>query len=242
MPILQRLYSLLRRVTALETNGVAWTRKPAVDYIDFETQSVEPAFVTGRAWGANGALNVCTDIAGSIIQVGEELQCKVVNKSGVKLLNGTPVYVSGAQGNRPKVGLPINTDDSTFICIGLVTADIEINQEGRVVVEGICRDMDTEAYMVGDLVYVGSTLGKLTNVRPEGTSYYCAIGLVLVAHKNFGQVIVHVRRTERLGGTTTKRPTNPRIGWIYFDTSLGVNGKPIWWTGTVWVDATGTTV
>jgi len=229
----------MRRVTALELSGVPWSRTPQVDYVDFATQSAEPAFVTGRVWGRNGVINVCTDIAGSIIQVGEELQCTVVNKSGVKLLNGTPVYVSGAQGNRPKVGLPINTDDATFICIGLVTADIEINAEGRVVVEGICHDMDTQAFTVGDLVYVGSTLGGLTNVRPEGTSYYCAIGLVLVAHQNKGEVMVHVRRTERLGGTTANRTTNPRIGWIYFDTTLG---KPIWWNGTAWIDATGASV
>lgn len=130
MPILQRLYSLLRRVTALETNGVAWTRKPAVDYIDFETQSVEPAFVTGRAWGANGALNVCTDIAGSIIQVGEELQCKVVNKSGVKLLNGTPVYVSGAQGNRPKVGSPSTRTTRPLSASGLLPQTLRLTKKG----------------------------------------------------------------------------------------------------------------
>lgn len=40
-------------------------------------------------------------------------------------------------------------------------------------------------------------------------------------------------------GTTSNRPTTVNIGYSYFDTTLG---KPIWWKGTVWVDATGTTV
>ncbi len=41
-------------------------------------------------------------------------------------------------------------------------------------------------------------------------------------------------------GTTTGRPTQGRyVGKPYFDTSLN---KPIWWNGTAWVDATGTTV
>lgn len=40
-------------------------------------------------------------------------------------------------------------------------------------------------------------------------------------------------------GTTANRPTTVNIGYSYFDTTLG---KPIWWKGTVWVDATGTTV
>ena len=37
-------------------------------------------------------------------------------------------------------------------------------------------------------------------------------------------------------GASNKRPINPDIGFQYFDTTLN---KPIWWTGTKWVDATG---
>lgn len=35
------------------------------------------------------------------------------------------------------------------------------------------------------------------------------------------------------------RPTNPTIGYQFFDTTIG---KPIWYNGASWVDATGTTV
>ncbi|WP_063285576.1 hypothetical protein [Secundilactobacillus collinoides] len=40
-------------------------------------------------------------------------------------------------------------------------------------------------------------------------------------------------------GATTDRPTGQVTGYQYFDTTLN---KPIWYTGTAWVDATGTTV
>lgn len=42
-------------------------------------------------------------------------------------------------------------------------------------------------------------------------------------------------------GTTTQRPTlvADDAGYQYFDTTLG---KPIWWKGTAWVDATGADV
>ena len=41
-------------------------------------------------------------------------------------------------------------------------------------------------------------------------------------------------------GTTANRPTlDLQIGQIYFDTTLG---RPIWYDGTNWVDADGTTV
>jgi len=41
-------------------------------------------------------------------------------------------------------------------------------------------------------------------------------------------------------GTTANRPTqNLQIGQFYFDTTLGY---PIWYNGTVWKNASGTTV
>lgn len=41
-------------------------------------------------------------------------------------------------------------------------------------------------------------------------------------------------------GSTLERPTsNIMVGKLYFDTTLG---KPIWYNGTNWVDATGTQV
>jgi hypothetical protein len=46
-------------------------------------------------------------------------------------------------------------------------------------------------------------------------------------------------------GTTAQRLsglTASDAGLSYLDTTLNANGKPIWWNGTAWVDATGATV
>lgn len=47
-----------------------------------------------------------------------------------------------------------------------------------------------------------------------------------------------------LKGNTASRPTltAAHVGAMHFDTTLDADGKPIWWTGTAWVDATGATV
>lgn len=37
-------------------------------------------------------------------------------------------------------------------------------------------------------------------------------------------------------GTTAERPFSPSVGHMHFDTTLG---KPVWWKGPTWVDATG---
>jgi hypothetical protein len=46
-------------------------------------------------------------------------------------------------------------------------------------------------------------------------------------------------RTVIESGATGSRPASPVTGETYFDTTLG---KPIWWSGSQWVDATGTGV
>jgi len=48
-----------------------------------------------------------------------------------------------------------------------------------------------------------------------------------------------VYETNKISGTTADRPSVTEIGFQYFDTDLG---KPIYWNGSGWVDATGTAV
>lgn len=46
------------------------------------------------------------------------------------------------------------------------------------------------------------------------------------------------RRYVTLNGATSGRPRGSVLGQSYFDTSIG---KPVWWDGTRFVDATGST-
>ena len=43
-------------------------------------------------------------------------------------------------------------------------------------------------------------------------------------------------------GNTSARPTSPFVGLLFFDTSLSAAGTPIWYTGSDWVNASGTIV
>ena len=45
------------------------------------------------------------------------------------------------------------------------------------------------------------------------------------------------RKYVTLNGATASRPSSSVLGQIYFDTTLG---KPVWWDGSKFVDATGT--
>lgn len=44
---------------------------------------------------------------------------------------------------------------------------------------------------------------------------------------------------DTMSGTTAQRPVAPVTAQRFYDTTIG---KPIWWNGTVWKDAAGTTV
>lgn len=46
-------------------------------------------------------------------------------------------------------------------------------------------------------------------------------------------------KTVRAGGITSNRPESPSTFATYFDTTIG---KPIWYDGVKWVDATGAEV
>jgi hypothetical protein len=67
---------------------------------------------------------------------------------------------------------------------------------------------------------------------------------IFVYDKNLGwQLLASQPRI----GTTSSRPSTTGIaasslGMPYFDTTLSANGKPIWFNGSVWVDATGASV
>lgn len=44
------------------------------------------------------------------------------------------------------------------------------------------------------------------------------------------------RKFVTLNGATASRPTGSILGQYFFDTTIG---KPVWWSGSTWVDATG---
>lgn len=71
---------------------------------------------------------------------------------------------------------------------------------------------------------------------------YIAQQSLLTAMTSYG-LITNSTTAPTTKGTTASRPsTDLYAGLVYFDTTLAAAGKPVWWTGTQWVDATGTVV
>lgn len=127
------------------------------------------------------------------VQVGQEQILRVVNKTGSTILNGKVVYINGAQGNRPTVQLadkdsPI-TADST---IGITTHDLDNNEQGYITVFGSVRDLDTNAFSEGDILYLGDD-GNITNIAPVFPAHIIQVGHVTVAHSVKGAILCDIK-------------------------------------------------
>jgi hypothetical protein len=92
-----------------------------------------------------------------------------------------------------------------------------------------------EKYALGDYV---------RNSAPAAGSYQGWVCQTTAIWLGVGQLCANK-------GTTAARPTKTTLGvptdagfagYLYLDTTLDADGKPIWWSGTAWVDATGAVV
>lgn len=86
-----------------------------------------------------------------------------------------------------------------------------------------------------------SDVSALSSVTIQNAGNFPA-GTLLFLPTDAVNNTVPVTHDLTLKGVTSARPANPTPGQQYFDTTLDADGKPIWWTGTDWVDATGAVV
>ena len=158
-------------------------------------------------------LAVKTDIIGTTLQVGQEMFVRVQNKTSSSILNGSAVYINGAQGNRPTIALSIATDSSSINVIGLATDDIAVDAYGYITTKGIVRDLDTHSYTVGDRLYLSTAVsGGLQNTKPTGMAAVVEIATVLRAHPTLGMVLVNLQPPQRLADLYDVGNDGPTLG------------------------------
>lgn len=160
--------------------------------LNFGVAAVEPTTEGSLFWDwTDHTLALKPDIANCTLQVGQENWIRVVNKTGSTLTDGTIVFVNGAQGNRPTIS-PADADlVSSDKVVGVVTADILNNAEGYVTISGIVRGQDTSSFSTGDELWLSSTPGVITNVKPAPPKHAVRIGYALNS-TNSGSILVAI--------------------------------------------------
>lgn len=188
------------KVTPTSTDSKKIITAPS---LQINTTAIEISEVGKLKWNdTDGTLDLGLKGGNVTLQLGQEQLVRVVNKVGANLLESQykAVRITGAQGQRLKVGLAQATNDLLSAeTIGLVTENIDNNQEGFITTSGLIRSINTtgslqgETWTDGDVLYLSpTTAGNVTNVKPTAPSHLVIIGYVVHAHANNGSIFVKV--------------------------------------------------
>lgn len=178
----------MSRIRKSYAPGVEPSTTGPLDALQFRTDATVPTTGEGTIYWdqADHTLAMKTEIAGTTLQIGQESFLRARNATGAEIADGQVVYVSGAQGNRPRVALALaDAAITSHTVIGVATSRIPNNSDGYVTTFGLVRGIDLSAFSVGDFLYLSPTVpGGLTATRPPAPAHAVRVGVVCVAHNN----------------------------------------------------------
>ena len=171
--------------------------------ITFDQTPTGTAGVGVLRWNdTDGTLDLGLKGGNVTLQVGQEMVKRVVNGSGINLTEAgyQVVKITGAQGQRLQVALAqANNDLNSATTLGIVTENINNNQEGFITTSGEVREINTtgslqgETWADGDILYLSpSVAGKITNIKPTAPNHMVVLGYVEYAHSQHGKIFVKV--------------------------------------------------
>lgn len=136
---------------------------------------------------------------GALLQDGQEIQSPVYNNTGVKLLNGQVVRLTGAIGNYSTVELASALDDEhANSTIGLMTTDAEIDDYGYVTKIGKVRGLDTSSLASGTSLWLSNIAGEYTATIPSPPSSVVRLGQIGCSDATNGDIDVHIDVNEAI--------------------------------------------
>ena len=126
----------------------------------------------------------------------EEVQLQVKNNTGSTINKGTPVRITGTTGAASILTIaPASaTSASTMPAVGLLTSNLNNDEEGFAVISGFLRGLNTDTIdgqtpVANQTVYVKAN-GGLTLTKPTGTGLIQNIAKVGRVHSSTGSLIV----------------------------------------------------
>jgi len=153
----------------------------------------------------------------------------VTNADASTITKGQVVYAFGGTGDRMTVKLANNTGDSTSAqTVGVVvSSSIATNQKGIIIVQGLLDGLSilpTSTWADGDPVYLGSTAGSITKVKPYAPNHLVYLGVVTTASNgSAGRWYVRVQNGYELDELHNVQAQSPSVNDIlyYFGGSPG---------------------
>jgi hypothetical protein len=151
----------------------------------------------------------------------------VTNADSVSLTKGMAVYAFGGQGDRMTVKRANNVGDSTSAqTVGLVlSASISAGQKGLIMMQGLLDGLSilpTSTFADGDPIYLGSTAGSITKVKPYAPNHLVYLGVVTTASNgSAGRMYVKVQNGYELDELHNVQAQSPTLkDTLWYDNSV----------------------
>ena len=174
------------------------------------------------------ALNSLTLLVNQAQTAGYTSQLKhyVKNSTGSTINAGTPVYVSGANGNNMLITPASNSGESTSSkTFGLLAQTLANNAIGFVITEGLLSGLNTNNANAGDPVWLGSN-GELIyglQNKPKAPNHLVFIGIVTRKNSQNGEIFVKVQNGFELEELHNVSITNVQNGELLkYDSATGL--------------------
>jgi hypothetical protein len=190
------------RIVTIDDSGLVFNDNDTtgitnVDYITFDPNHVDTANTEAvLAWNKDDSTLNIHHSDGVTQQVGQELYVKVRNRTASTILSGVAVRFSGAEQDDGTSRLLVepflgNGTYPNLHGLGITTQDIHVGDDGLVTVWGKVRDLNTNAWNVGDILYVSSSVaGGLTNIKPTAPNNVIPMAAVLKKSITAGEIFV----------------------------------------------------
>jgi hypothetical protein len=164
-----------------------------ISYIDFDT--VAPATAVARLGWDDGEGTLTIGLSGGNVNIpiGVTNFETAYNADSSSISKGDVVRISGAQGNRVAIQKANNlNDDGSATTVALAAETIGVGAQGKVILSGPLKGIDTTAFAEGDLLYLSSTPGGITNIKPQAPFHEVRIGVAQRISATVGIVNVKV--------------------------------------------------
>ena len=181
------------------------------DYVSFDTSPENASSEVGTLFWDSGEGLLTAQITSNIdINIGETQVSKVHNAETDTLNKGEIVYLFGASGQRPSVKRAYNTGDSTSAkTFGIVEESISSGSEGFIITGGVAKNLDTDLYNPGDVLWLGSSPGTVTTTKPQAPNHSVFVGIVVKKSENAGRIFIQIQNGFEIEELHNVRITSP---------------------------------
>lgn len=124
----------------------------------------------------------------------DDLRILCKNDSGVTISKGQAVMAVGAVGDRIRIAKAVADGSvSAKYMIGLASANINNGDEGYVNILGTIQNLNTSAYVLGDVLYIDpATPGALTKTEPAAPDIDVPVAIVTRVQAQSGRLFVRM--------------------------------------------------